>query len=355
MLAAVHNPYGFASRSHPPGLSKSELAQSEPSAYDQANRDTVKLGSREASWITDALAVTQFVGSGFLYQEAAKEAAKRQAESPPFSDAPLVKLEDPFLILPGWTTQPEKFDNLVTHLLKDPHNGERAVYLKDGKPYSDKQCSQATEVQASDKIFLAVYDDVLSPPDKTASQIAQAVQTIKGTQGEKVDVLGYSMGGLAVRKMLDQDLETLDQVAFLGTGHQGTRFAALANYVIRRDINFAMNMAGVNATHLPAMEWMMPVDPKNPDYSAKLTELNTNIERQKQNTTEMISIGSSGLATITKPWGGTEGGDGLVHESSLHIDGVPSVVLEGRGNKQHGNLPNDTEAFLELKRFFGWQ
>lgn len=354
MPTALQNVSGF--NQAPYRSARAEKPASPPalSEYDLASRDTVKLDGRQASWMTDAIAVAQFVGSGLLYKDSAKEAAAEFAKNPPLADAPKVKLEDPFLILPGWTTQPEKFDDLINHLLKNPENGNRAVYLKENKAYSDKECTQPTTIGDQDKVFLAVYDSVLSPPDKTAPQIADAVGMIKEKFGPKVDVLGYSMGGLAVRKMLDSNLETVDQVAFLGSAHHGARFAALANYIIRRDIEFAMNLANINAAHLPAMEWMMPVTPQSQDYSVKLTSLNDTIEQQKANANEMVNIRADGFATITKSWGGTVGGDGLVHHTSASLEGVPEVTLKGRGTKQHGSLPSDTESFLALKEFFGW-
>lgn len=319
------------------------------------NRETVTLGNREASWITDAIAVSQFMGSGILYKDAADAAAEHQKSRPPLADAPIVRLEDPFLILPGWTTLPEKFDNMVAHLLKNPENGTRAVYLQEGQAYADKDCTKPTEISDTDKVFLCVYDDVLSPPDKTAPQVAKALAAIKKSQGEDVDVLGYSMGGVAVRKMLDEDLQKVDQLAFLGTAHNGSRFAALANYVIHRDINFAMNLAGINAAHLPAMQWMMPVDPKNPDSSPNLSALNSNWAHQLENCNEAVSIGSDGFSTITRGWGKSEGGDGLVHASSTQSENLPGIILKGRGNKQHGNLPSDTDAFNALADFYGWE
>jgi hypothetical protein len=343
-----------------PASSKNQRSQEASRGETPANsapldRDSVTLANRKASWITDAIAVAQFVGSGVLYKDAAEAAAKQQSEKPPFSDAPNVKLEDPFLILPGWTTLPEKFDNMLAHLLKNPDNGSRAVYIKEGQAYSDQDCTEQTSINESDKIFMCVYDDVLSPPDKTAPQIATAVEMIKGQHGEKIDVLGYSMGGVAVRKMLDDDLQTVDQIAFLGASHKGARFATLANYVIHRDINFAMNLAGISPAHLPSMQWMLPVDPNNPDSSPNLSSLNQNLEHQMENCSEMYNIGSDGFATITKGWGHAPGGDGLVDFEATQLDGVPGAVLHGRGLKQHGNLPSDTDAFNELVNYFDWQ
>lgn len=320
-----------------------------------SEKDTVKLGNRSASLRTDAISVTQFMGSGILYKDAAEQANEQLVDTPPLSDAPIVKLEDPLLIAPGWTTQPEKFDNLINHLLKSPDNGARAVYLKQGGVFTDKECTNPTTVQDSDKIFVAVYDSVLSPPSKTAPQLAESLELVKAVHGEKVDLLGYSMGGVAVRTMLDRTDKTVDQVAFLGVSHHGTRFAALGNYVIKRDIKFAMKLASLHPGHLPAMQWMLPEDPADPDSNPNLSQLNSNIEKQKSQTTEMLNIGADGFATITKPWGGSEGGDGLVEKSSVELDGVPTVMLKGRGTKQHGFLPSDTDAFVELAKFFDWQ
>ena len=322
MPTALSNFYDLPT-SRPRAQQSTQTPEREASV--QADRDSVTLGKRKASWITDAIAVSQFVGSGVLYKDAADAATEQKSEKPPYSDAPKVKLDDPFLILPGWTTLPEKFDDMIAHLLKTPENGDRVVYLKEGQAYSDKDCTQQTSIDQSDKIFLCVYDDVLSPPDKTAPQIATAVEMIKQNHGEKVDVLGYSMGGVAVRQMLDRDLEKVDQIAFLGVSHKGSRFAALANYVIKRDINFAMKLANVNAAHLPAMQWMLPVDPNNPEASPKLSVLNQNLPHQMENCTEMYNIGSNGFSTVTKSWGKSEGGDGLVHFSSTQLE---ASVLE---------------------------
>ena len=148
------------------------------SSDTDVNKDTVTLGSRKAGWLTDALAVAQFAGSGLLYKEAGKEAQAHQDKVPALSDAPLVKLEDPFLIAPGWTTLPEKFDIFISHLLKNDENGTRALYIKEGQAYSDKAATQKTEIGPDDKIFLALYDSVLSPPDKTAPQLSEAVSML---------------------------------------------------------------------------------------------------------------------------------------------------------------------------------
>lgn len=259
------------------------------------------------------------------------------------------------MIVPGWGTLPEKFDTLIEHLLSSGQNGERAVYLKEGKPYADGVCSEPTSIVASDKVFVTVFSSPLDAPDASAPQLERAVEAVKAAQPDvKVDVVGYSMGGLSVRKMLDGGATRLDQVALLGTANQGTRFATLAGYIIRRDINWAMSLGGINAAHLPAMDWLSAWKPGRPESNPHLDKLNGNLERQLAGASEFLSLGSDGLATLSKSWGGSSGGDGLVPAKSVSLPGLPTRLLPGEGNKHHGNLPHDRDVFSTLSDYFGW-
>lgn len=334
-----------------------EVKQSVEEAPDTQRepRDDVKLGHRKASWRTDMVAVTQFAASGWLYNQAGKSADKKNLEKPPLSDVPKVKMDDPLVLVPGWTTLPEKFDRVIDHLLASGENGKRPVYLKDGKAFSDKECLTPTDIATDDKVFVAVFDTPLDAPDKSAPQLNDAVAAIKRSGHEAVDVMGYSMGGLAVRKMLQDDGQKLDQVAMLGTANRGTRFATLAEYIVQRDIGWAMSLGNINASHLPALSWLKAWDAKDPESNPLLGELNKTLDHQLAGANEFLSIGSAGLATISKSWGGAEGGDGLVPHSSVDLPGLPTVLLEGRGNKQHGNLPHDSDVFRELTDFFNWE
>jgi hypothetical protein len=324
-------------------------------AQPRVRQDSVTLDGKPASLARDIIAVTQFAGSGILYKNAGKKAHELNAKHPPLADAPRVKMRDPLVIAPGWTTEPEKFDMLVEHLLSSKQNGDRAVYLKDGKPYSDTKCTKATAIAPSDKVFVAVFDSTLDAPDVSAPQLEAAVKAVQASGSEKVDVLGYSMGGLAVRKMLDNGTVKVDQVAQLGTANRGTRFATLAAYIIRRDIQWAMSLGGINVDHLPAMDWLSTWDPQNPQSNPGLDALNKTLPRQLSNANEFLSIGANGVSTLSKSWGGTSGGDGLVPSTSVALPGIPTKLLPGKGNKQHGNLPHDPDVFAELKSYFGWE
>lgn len=317
--------------------------------------DEVMLDGTRGSLAKDLVAVTQFAGSGILYRRAGQKAEKVNEQHPPLADAPKVKLYDPLVIAPGWGTRPEKFDRLVEHILSSGENGERAVYLKNGQPFVDKDCTQPTEINRADRVFVTVFESPLDSPDVSAPQLEKAVNAVKGSVSQHVDVLGYSMGGLSVRKMLDGTDTRLDQVALLGTANQGTRFAALAEYIIHRDINWAMSLGGINAAHLPAMGWLKTWDPERPESNPHLDKLNHNLTKQLAGATEFLSIASTGLSTLTRKWGGSTGGDGLVPSRSTTLPGLPSKFLEGKGNKHHGNLPHDKDVFATLTEYFGWR
>ena len=317
--------------------------------------DEVTLTGRPANIRTDMLAVTQFAGSGILYKNAGKRAREANDRENPLAEAARVKLADPLVIVPGWSTEPEKFDILIEHLLSSQQNGERAVYLKDGKPFTNKLCTKPTQIQPSDKVFVTIFESTLDAPDKSAPQLEKAVKAVKAGGNEFVDVLGYSMGGLATRKMLDGGTVQVDQVAQLGTANQGTRFASLAGYIIRRDINWAMSLGGISAPHLPAMDWLQTLDPSKPSTNPQLADLNTNLSRQLANCNEFVSIGASEVSTLASSLGRTSGGDGLVPWASLSLEGVEIRLLPGQGNKHHGNLPHDKDVFAELTDYFHWQ
>lgn len=326
----------------------------DPKQTAVAPADDVRLGDERASWWTDIKASGQFAVNGYLYKRAGNKAAKANAENPPLAQAPRVRLEDPLVIVPGWTTRPDKFDHLVGHLTAEGANGGRAVYLKDGQAFSDQDCRVPTDIAPSDKVFVTVFETTVDAPDASAPQLEKAIAAVKESGLEKVDVLGYSMGGLSVRKMLDGGQTSVDQVALLGTANKGTRFGTLAGYIVRRDINWAMSLGGINGAHLPAMDWLGTLDEASPDSNPKLSALNENLQRQLNQASEFLSIGSQDIPTAGERLLERVEGDGLVPASSLALPGLPTKVLPGQGNKQHGNLPHDPDVFETLSDYFHW-
>ncbi|MCA9794282.1 MAG: alpha/beta fold hydrolase [Candidatus Eremiobacteraeota bacterium] len=307
-------------------------------------------------WVDDMVNVTQVLGAGKLYEMGAAEAARLRAESPPLQDVPNVLLDRPYAIVPGWTTRPEKFDALVARLTAGGRNGGRAYYVKEGKIYLDKECTQVSEqADPQARVFVMVFDDVLSPPDRTAPQLDSDLKAVRRATGqEQLDLLGYSMGGLATRVYLDQYPERVGKVMLLGTGNKGSRLGKLGARLIARDIQWAMRMAGLTAAHLPAMEWMGASNRDGRD-NPHLAALNDNWDHQVAQTESLEIVGGKDLPTASSGWWPMAGGDGMVEASSLEMPGVPVKLLPGKGYKHHGNLPNDSDVYREMVDFFGWQ
>lgn len=353
MNAAIAPRYAFPWPFIEPEPGASDKSGQKPPA-SAGPRDDVQLGSSPASFWNDLKASSQFAVNGIIYKRAGAKAQKVNEANPPLASAAQVRLDDPLVIVPGWTTNPDKFGHLVGHLTADGANGGRAVYLKQGQAFGDQDCQQPTAIQGSDKVFVAVFESNTDSPDVSAPQLEQALNTVKASGLEKIDVLGYSMGGLAVRKMLDKGDMSVDQVALLGTANKGSRFGTLSKYIVERDINWAMSLGGLNGSHLPAMDWLRTLDEKNPESNPKLHALNQNLERQMSHASEFISIGSQDIPTPSANLFGRVDGDGLVATSSITLPGLPTKVLEGKGNKHHGNLPHDSDVFATLTEFFNW-
>jgi len=254
------------------------------------------------------------------------------------------------MMVPGWTTKPEKFDALVTRLTEGGRNGGRPYYVRDGQFFADKALTQPLETLPPEaRVFVQVFHHTLQPPQETAPQLERSVAAIqKATGSEKVDVEGYSLGGLATRVYLDRGGKGVGKVLLLGTPNQGTRFSELAKRIIQRDINWAMSMAGVSVADLPDMEWLAAGG--NP----QLADLNSRWEQQRSRAEDLKILGSAQMLTPAKGLLPVRRGDGLVEARTVGMPGAEVEILKGKPTLQHGALPSDSEVYLERAEFFGW-
>lgn len=300
--------------------------------------------------VDDMVTLSQIVASGQLYKMAKAEALAFEAQHPPLRDVPFVRLERPYVVVPGWTTRPEKFDALVTRLTEGGRNGGRPFYVQDGRFFADGALTQPLDtVPADARVFVQVFHDRLQPPSETAPQVGRSLDAVRAATGSsKVDVEGYSLGGLAVRKHLDAGGSGVGKVLLLGTPNGGTRFAQLAQRLIRRDIGWAMKLAGLTIADLPAMEWM------SAGANPQLAALNASWDRQRAATEGVLLLGSEELPTPSRGLVPLRRGDGLVERQSLTLPDADVRMLEGRPTLQHGFLPSDREVYGERARFFGW-
>lgn len=301
--------------------------------------------------VQDVVCTTQIVSSGLMYKSSGKRAVEYLAENPQqLKNMPNATIERPYMLVPGWTTNPEKFDALVEKLTVNGTNGGAAYYVNNGTIYADSALTKPVTGPVPDaKVFVAVFDNNHQDPSLTAPQLKRSIEAVRTSTGsEKVDLEGYSMGGLATRLFLDQDGEGVGKVLLLGTPNKGTRFAELCKRVVSRDIKFAMNLAGVGAIDLPAFDWLAGA------HNAKLDDLNTRFPQQVAKTEKLMILGGKGLPTPGPLKQPIRKGDGMVAAKSLRMPGVETKLLAGRPSLHHGSLPSDGGVYMETANFFGW-
>lgn len=292
--------------------------------------------------------VTRFAGFGQMYKLMERRLSAEFDESPPLAPKPPVTLERPFVVVPGWTTRRDQLNPLCAKLTEGGRNGGQIVYVREGKFFEDLDCkSRLEELPQGQKVFQVVFSDTRLAPDLSAGELDQNLEAVRRFTGTaKVDVTGYSMGGLATRVYLDRGGEGVGKVMMLGTPNRGATFANLARDVVRRDIRWAMAMAGLSVADLPALDWLSVDNPQ-------LEELNRNWSRQEAGTEAVLTVGAAGLPTPSRGWLPVTGGDGLVEREGVAPPGGEVRILEGEHH--HSHLPGDPDAYDAMVEFFGWK
>lgn len=315
----------------------------------------IDLGRWAGNKVRDMHLLSQFVGMGQMYRESDKRFRAWEATEP-LKESPKVTIERPFVMVPGYTTRPDRFEALGRKLTEDGANGGKIVFVQDGKFFEERACEHelSEAPTAQNKVFEIVLMDTREAPPVAAVEIEKNFKAIQEATGyQKLDVDAYSMGGLGTRLYLDQGGDAVGKLLLLGTPNQGTRFAGLARDVIRRDIKFAMDMAGLTAANLPALEWLAADDGQG-NANPRLTELNKNFDRQAARCESVLTLGGDEMMTPSSQsfWPVT-GGDGLVEGKRLFPPGGEQRMLEGE--KHHAYLNGDPDVYREMTAYYGWK
>ncbi len=334
-------------------------ASSSPQKEEIPSEERFTLGLDLARWagekVQDMHLLSQFVGMGQMYKLSEKRFAAWEATQP-LKDSPQVTIDRPFVMVPGYTTRPDRFEALGHKLTEDGANGGKIVFVQDGKFFEERACQhQLSENPTSaNKVFEIVLQDIREAPPVAADEIEKNFKAIQSATGyDKLDVDAYSMGGLGTRLYLDRGGDAVGKLLLLGTPNQGTRFAGLARDVIRRDIKFAMGMANLTGANLPALEWLAADDGQG-HANPRLTELNKNFARQEARCESVLTLGGEEMMTPSSQtfWPVT-GGDGLVEAKRLFPPGGQQKMLEGE--KHHAYLNGDPDVYREMTGYFGWK
>ena len=303
--------------------------------------------------VIDVGKAIRLLANGQYYRSKGNAIARRDAVNPPLQNETPVKIEQPFVMVPGWTTTREAFDPLAEKLLEGGRNGGELVFVQGGDFFYDRDCTlrcpQINLDSGDHKVFEVVWSDIRLPPHLSALELEtnlEAVKTLTGAQ--ELDVSAYSMGGLATRKYLDNGGNDIDQLITLGSPHQGAEFADLARRTLRRDLQWAINFAGLLPADLPALDWLAPVERGNP----QLEGLNDRWASQKAQVNEVRFVGGIGTVSADTGWWPVADGDGLVTAKSSAPPGETPVILP---DQHHSHLNNNALVYEQLRDFFGWQ
>jgi pimeloyl-ACP methyl ester carboxylesterase len=306
--------------------------------------------------VEDALSLAQFVATGLVYKLEGSRTERRLDQERPLESQPRVQLERPFVMVPGWTTNPAAFSDLGSKLTEGGINGGQVFFVRDGEFFRDPEAKvQASpeSVPADSRVFQVLPKDNHASPEVVADELERSFEAIRQVTGApRLDVEAYSMGGLSTRVYLDRGGKAVGRLMMLGTPNRGTRFAELAKHIIQRDIRWAMSMGGLTVGDLPALEWMSPVQGKGAS-NPRLSDLNSRWDEQASRLEDFHAVAGQGLITPADKGGRLfTKGDGLVPVDHTAPPGVEVTVLSG--DKHHRLLNREAETYKELIGFFGW-
>jgi pimeloyl-ACP methyl ester carboxylesterase len=273
-------------------------------------------------------------------------------------ELPAATIQRPIVLVPGWQTPQDRFDHLAEKLTGDQANGGRVYFVKNGDFFADLDCTQ--RLLASDagaKVFVAVFPASNTPPNETANDLARSLKAIQRLTGsQKVDVTGYSMGGLATRLYLDQGGDAVGRFLMLGTPNQGSTTARTALGLLDLqqkgwDTDWLLSRKPLTEDDRAALGWLRPVD--GGSHNPQLSDLNSRWENQKSRVEMIRLLGSNSRPTLGRYFLPTLG-DGTVAGDGLRVGQEEPMYLRDSRHRNHGLLFSNPDTYLEMRSFFGW-
>lgn len=305
------------------------------------------IGHALAGWA----AGVHFISFGMIYKLEHFITAIKEKIHRPLDTLPTPRIDTPFVIVPGWTTEPEAFSELVDHLTRNNANGGQPYYVRQGQIFtldSNGDLQLAAAVPPDARVFEMVFSDNRQSPDKNVVEMRANFDAIQQATGHgKFDVEGYSMGGIDSRLYVDQGGDAINRLLLLGTPNRGTHFADLAKNVLDRHVGWAARFGALQNGDVGALTWLQPEDVSQP-----LADLNSRWTAQRQKVTT-LTVGTDVMPTPAEHGlTGITWGDGLVPSTSLEMPISNTIVLHNA--MQHGRL-NDDETVEHIRAvYFGW-
>lgn len=284
-----------------------------------------------------------------------------KAPQPDLASQPEVQLQRPLLFVPGFQSKEGCFDDLTAKLTANGANGGQVYYVDGHDIFLDKDCRQrATTVSSEARVFVAALGANRDAPPVVASVLNGALADISQICGQKVDVTGYSMGGLATRLYLDRGGQQIGKFMMVGTPNHGSPLADMGMGLLDKEnegksVGWLLNGGPkpLNQADRSALNWLTP-DHK-PDRNPGLEGLNARWERQRAAVEDVEVVGSANLTTLRFDFKPGRGDGTVPAESLAPSPDTPVIFLDDKVNSRHGKLLQSASLYQEMTRFFAWQ
>lgn len=307
------------------------------------------------------VAIDSLVGSLSSLAGMALSLTRSPAPAPTIAEQPDVTLNRPLLFVPGFQSKEGCFDSLTEKLTGQGANGGQVYYLDGNHVYLDAHCKiPAKTLDSEARVFVLALGANRDSPPIVAGLLSRALEQIHQASGQKVDVTGYSMGGLATRLYLDRGGKDIGKFMMVGTPNQGSPLADLGlglldQQAAGKSVGWLLSQSPkpLNPSDRSCLSWLTPTS--KPDRNPALEDLNSRWQNQRTAVEDVEVVGSANLTTLRfdfKPGRG----DGTVPVESLAPSSeTPVFLLDDKAHGRHGKLLESATLYQEMTRFFGWQ
>lgn len=274
-------------------------------------------------------------------------------------------LRRPFVFVPGFNTPERQLRPLIDKLCEGGQAGE-PVFVQDGRFFQDFDCRKPCDLTAGpeSRVFVARFQRMDQPPDQTAPQLAADLQAITQLTGStKVDVAGFSMGGLSTRVYLDNlaasgaKTSPIENFVMLGTPNHGSALAKLSSWLLEIQqegygVESILQWKHVKNSDAAATHWLRPVDGHRPNLH--LQDLNSRWPTQRNLVGRAVAMGSDSKKKTYSTYIWPQRGDGVVTIKSVKMPNIPCQVFRSEQFGHHNNLPSSPQTYLALGEVFSW-
>jgi pimeloyl-ACP methyl ester carboxylesterase len=294
------------------------------------------------------------MADGLGYQAMVDTAGKLHDPEHNLDNKPVPTLQNPTVIVPGYTSQTSRYKPLVDHLTKDGANGGEPYYVKQGKFYTMDQCDKLHPLDkppTDGKVFEMVFSDARNGPQQNLPEMRANMDAIsKATGHDKLDTIGHSLGGLDTREYLDQGGDHVNRFMMLGTPNHGSAMGNQALTMLTDNVRLGQKVADVSQDDTAALKAM-----RGDNSNQFLNNLNSPQRWQAQEArTAGVATVSNGLLPTAMGTHGLIGlGDGVVTSGSVKMPGATNYT----DNEiiDHGHMPTSPEIYDSMQDFFQWK